>query len=517
MRVEQKYNVRNSITRAILVAVAIVLQVWIIYELLVAVNEYAPWIEGLLRVATLATAIGINSEHKNAAFKTPWIILILALPVLGLLLYLMIGSSLPMTKMKRRFAVYNSELDRLMPQNPEDMKTLEAEDPELANQAHYLCSHAMYPVYRGTDVVYFSEASEGMKAQLKALREARKFIFMEYYAVEDREAFAPMKEILKEKASQGVEVRFFYDDIGSIRFLSKTFIREMEQAGIQCRDFNPLIPFLKVFMNNRDHRKMTIIDGVTGFTGGYNLADEYFNITHPFGYWKDTGVQISGAAVRSLTATFLMMWNASFPGNVRPGVLKYLEPSVPLPARQGMGWVQPYADTPLDREHTGENVYLNIINAAKRYVWISTPYLILSDEIVKALTLAARKGVDVRVLTPGIPDKKMIYDVTRSYYTPLVRGNVRIFEYTPGFNHAKMFVSDDVTATVGTFNLDFRSLYLHFEDGVLLHECPCIPQIRQDFEKMFGDSSEVTADYLRDAKLLKRIKRGLLRLFAPMF
>lgn len=356
---------------------------------------------------------------------------------------------------------------------------------------------------------------------------------MEYHAIEDKQSFGELKEILARKAKEGVEVRLFYDDIGSIGFINTDFIQRMEAEGIQCRVFNRLMPVLNVFMNNRDHRKITVIDGKIGFTGGYNLADEYFNITHPYGYWKDTGVRLEGDAVRSLTVMFLEMWNAIkgtdtdytpyfLQDGAQPheaglaGSVGVTQSDANIAADSASGFVQPYADSPLDGEPVGENVYMGVVKAASEYVYFTTPYLIISDEMSRELCLAAKRGVDVRIVTPGIPDKKLVYRVTRSYYAQLASAGVRIFEYTPGFLHAKQCVSDDVTATVGTINLDYRSLYFHFENGVFLHRCEAVQKVREDFEDIFPVCREVTEQYAKKQSAAMKFGQCVLRLIAPL-
>ena len=321
------------------------------------------------------------------------------------------------------------------------------------------------------------------------------------------------------KAAEGVEVRILYDDVGCIGFLDKSFIDRMNAIGVQCRVFNYVVPFLNIFMNNRDHRKIMIIDGKVGFTGGYNLADEYFNITHPYGYWKDTGVKLTGRAVQSFTMMFLEMWNVM--GQADTDYEKYLKTSQEGTedgnVQKASGYVQPYADSPLDGEPVGENVYLNLIKTAKKRLYVATPYLIISDEMTRELGLAAKRGVDVRVFTPGIPDKKIIYGVTRSYYSGLVRQGVRVYEYTPGFLHAKQMLCDGDTATVGTINMDYRSLYHHFENGVWMHGCDAIRDIETDFDKLLQDSEEVTDKY-RDGRKNMAVRgwQCIMRLIAPL-
>lgn len=326
--------------------------------------------------------------------------------------------------------------------------------------------------------------------------------------------------MLEERVKAGVEVRVFYDDMGSIGFVNLSFARKLEAKGIACRVFNPLLPGLNMFLNNRDHRKITVIDGKVGYTGGYNLANEYFNYTHPYGEWKDTGIRLEGDAVASLTAAFLEMWEAS--GKTPAGVdvldieaqKKYLVQH-PYQAQQ-TGYIQPYADCPLDGIQVGEDVYISIVNKADRYCWFMTPYLIITDEMTHALSLAAKRGVDVRIITPGIPDKKLIYSITRSFYHNLVQDGVRIYEWTPGFCHAKMSVADDCMATCGTINLDYRSLYHHFENGCFMADCDAVLDIRRDMEQTFEQCREVTEKYKSGRSATLRLGQLFLRLFAEL-
>lgn len=512
MRTEEKTAVKNSVGRLVFVGLSVLIQVvWILF-LFIKLNKYSTWISLAFTVIAFFVVVRLYSKHTNAAFKIPWIIIILAFPILGLCLYALVGRPDVTKNMRRHFEQIDAELDGLLIQDSGVMERLEQKDPAVANQCRYICNYGKYPVWQNTDAAYYAEAADGFEAQKEELRKAEKFIFMEYHAIEDAESFHEIKQILAQKAARGVEVRVFYDDIGSIGFINTDFIKRMEADGIQCRVFNRLIPILNVFMNNRDHRKITVIDGKVGFTGGYNLANEYFNITHPYGQWKDTGVKLTGDAVRSLTVMFLEMWNAIKKSDT--DYERYL-PHIPWRAKES-GFIQPYADSPLDGEQVGENVYMNIIKNAKRYVYFTTPYLIISDEMNKELGLAAKRGVDVRIITPGIPDKKLVYQVTRSYYAGLVQSGVRIFEYTPGFIHAKQCVSDDETAVVGTINLDYRSLYLHFENGAFLYNCEAVNGVKKDFDNTFPISEEVTERYKSDRSAVLRIGQCILRLFAPL-
>ncbi|MCD8046800.1 MAG: cardiolipin synthase [Clostridiales bacterium] len=513
MILEKKSHVKNSLARVAFVLVSMIAQVaWIVITMSIMQNR-STLVSVLIRVLALFFALRIYGKNENAAFKMPWMVLLLVFPVLGLCLYTMFGNKRGMGKIRRKFYAESAKIQRMLPQQSEVMEELEQENPVMANQCRYISRFGAYPVYRNTDVRFYAEALDGMEAQLADLRQAQRFIFMEYHAIQEAEIFSRIKPILAERAAAGVEVRIFYDDVGSVGFIDPGFIGRMAEIGVQCRRFNPLVPVLNVFMNNRDHRKITVIDGKIGYTGGFNLADEYFNITHPYGEWKDTGIRLEGNAVKSLTAIFLEMRNAMEETDADPEIAGYLE-SCDYEAGED-GFVQPYADTPLDDEALSENIYMNLIKSATRSLYVTTPYLILTDEMSRELGLAAQRGVDVRIVTPGIPDKKMVYHVTRSYYEALANHGVRIYEYTPGFLHAKQVLCDDEAGTVGTVNFDYRSLYHHFENGVLLYHYPALADVRKDFEYLFERSREVTEQYRHHSTAL-RIAYCVLRLFAPL-
>ena len=565
MRTEQKSNIKNSIGRLFVVTVAVTVQVYWIALVFFRLTSLSPYLSLLSAAVGLAVCLMIYGRHTNAAIKIPWIMLILVWPVVGLCLYALMGRRNSTRHMRDRFERVDKSLAGTLVQDEAVLKALEKEDLGRANLFRYLWKNPGYPVYDDTDVTFYPEASEGFEAQLEDLKRAKRFIFMEYYAIEEASAFARLKKVLADKVQEGVEVRVFYDDIGSISFINTDFIRRMEAIGVQCRVFNPIVPILNVFMNNRDHRKFTVIDGKIGYTGGYNLADEYFNITHPYGYWKDSGVRLEGGAVRSLTVMFLEMWNsreqtddysryltngtekktgaagkeavsrrdvgavhgadnalrqeAAVRGTdnaLRQEAAARGTDNAPQQKKTPRGYVAPYSDSPLDLEHVGENVYMNVVKNARREVWFTTPYLIITDEMKRELELAAKRGVDVRIITPGIPDKKLVFQVTRSYYAELAAAGVRIYEYTPGFIHAKQCVADGEVATVGTVNLDYRSLYLHFEDGVLLSGCPCIVSIRRDFEAVMAVSEEVTEKYRARQKQSLLLWQLFLRLLSPL-
>lgn len=512
LRSEEK-SMKNSVGRLIFVFLSVLFQVgWLLF-LVLKLNRYSTWIYLLTIILTLFLVLHLYNKKTPMGFKLPWVMIMLAFPVLGVSLYLLVGRSDITKGMRKRLEIIDRKLLKWIPQDEAVMEELEQENFFIANQMSYVSRHAKFPVYKNTDVTFYKDASDGFEAQLVELEKAEKFIFMEYHAIEDAVSFGRMKEILAKKAAEGVDVRVIYDDVGSVGFINPVFVKRMENHGIRCRVFNPLVPFLNIFMNNRDHRKITVIDGKIGFTGGYNLADKYFNLEHPYGHWKDTGVKLCGEAVRNLTFMFLEMWNAM--SKEEPEDVSAFFPDVSYEAEEQC-FVQPYADSPLDNELVGENVYMNILKMAKSYVYFTTPYLIISEEMERELTMAAKRGIDVRIITPGIPDKKAVFEVTRSNYEELVKAGVRIYEYTPGFIHAKECICDDELAATGTINMDYRSLYLHFENGVLLYQCQAVKDMKADYEETLKLCHEVTEEYKGKIPTKTRLYRNFLRLFAPL-
>ena len=512
MRTEQKTSVKNSIGRLVFVGISVLLQVIWIINLFLWLNRYSAAISLFSTLIAVSVVFAIYGTHGNMAFKVPWMLLIAAFPIFGLCVFLLFGRSNLTRSMKKRYELIDEELFPFLNGDDEVIKELQEKDLSIANQSDYIWKYGHYPVYHNTDVAFYADASQGLEAQLAELKKAEHFIFMEYHAIEQAESFERILNVLKDRAAHGVEVRIFYDDVGSIGFINHDFRKRMEENDIACRVFNPIIPVLSVFMNNRDHRKITVIDGKVGFTGGYNLANEYFNITHPYGHWKDTGIRLEGDAVKSLTVMFLEMWNAV--KKTDQDYQKYL-PETDYQAKQD-GFIQPYADSPLDDEHVGESVYMNLIAHAKKEIYFTTPYLIITDEMNRALGLAAKRGVDVRIVTPGIPDKKMIFLLTQSHYEPLLKCGVKIYQYTPGFIHAKSFLCDDKIGTVGSINLDYRSLFLHFGCGVFMYKTKALMQLKEDCMDTFAASEEMTLEFCRGQNVFIRIFQGMMRLFAPL-
>ena len=512
---EGRAKTKNGVTRLVFSVVCILLEVIFVLLLFTGLNRYAEAINLCTWILGLIVILNMYASPVTSTIKMPWIFLIMVFPIMGLTLYLMVGLNGGTSKMRKRYKDIDERLLPLLPENHKIQEKLQHTIPKAGNISSYIQRNAIYPVYQNTDVTYYDEALKGLEAQLEELAKAEHFIFMEYHAIEDAEAWHRIQNVLEERVKAGVEVRVFYDDMGSIGFINTDFIKKLEAVGIRCRVFNPFMPGLNMFLNNRDHRKITVIDGKIGFTGGYNLANEYFNLTHPYGQWKDTGIRLEGDAVRSLTVTFLEMWNAVSDRDENDTDFSRFLTDYPYEAQQ-TGFIQPYADSPLDNEQVGEEVYISMVNKAEKYCWFITPYLIITDEMAHALTLAAKRGVDVRIITPGIPDKKVVFAITRSYYSGLARQGVRIFEYTPGFCHAKQCLCDGKIASIGSSNFDYRSLYHHFENDVLLYGCDAIGDMARDFDVLFSQCTEVTQRYSTGSGAILRIWQCILRLFAPL-
>ena len=518
IRTEKKTSAKNSAGRLIMAILAFLLQIVWIEVLVLLISRYSALINLVWTVIALIIVLKMYGQTSSATIRLPWIIFMLALPVMGVPLYFLYGRSVITKKARKRFDEIGEETKQYMIQDKEVADKLASTDLGVSNEFRYLYNHMNFPVYTNSKVEYHGCSEDGIESLIETLKLAKKFIFMEYHAIEDAVSFGRIKDVLISKAAAGVEVRLFYDDVGSIFFLNTDFIKEMREKGIDCRVFNPVRAIFNIFMNNRDHRKITVVDGLYAVTGGYNLADEYFNITHPYGEWYDTGIKVTGEAVHNYTIIFLAMWNGI--KKTDETIDKYIDidySEVAHLTRNCDYYVCPYADSPLGKDRVGENVYLNIIKNAKKYVYITTPYLIITDEMRRELTLAARRGVDVRLVTPGIPDKKVTYSMTRSYYPGLVKHGVRIYEFTPGFMHAKQWVCDDEICAVNTINMDFRSLYHHFENGTLIYNRETAVEIRRNFEKLFARSEDVSAKYADYKHQQLRLSQCILRLVSPLF
>lgn len=502
-------NRTHPSNRIVSVAIFVVIQACVLISMFVLFRGYFAYYYIVCIAITIGVAMHIVRSETNPAYKIAWLIPIMLFPIFGGLFYLVYGKRRPTRRERRRMAISAAAQDYTLSAAGADKSAI-PDDPDAAAQSAYITRTTGIPPFQNTDVRYFPLGEDMFRSLIADLKNAERFIFMEYFIIADGHMWQTIYDILAEKAAAGVDVRLIYDDIGNLFNLPENFFKTVEARGIRCRVFNRFNNILSSRFNNRDHRKICVIDGNTGYTGGINLADEYINERERFGHWKDSAVRLEGEGVAGLTAMFLSMWSFITGQREAPA------PFVPTRGVPAEGYVQPYSDTPLDDEDVGENVYLNIISRAKKYVYITTPYLIISSEMLKALTLAAKSGVDVRIITPSIPDKKLVYALTRSYYEPLISAGVRIYEYSPGFIHAKNFVSDDAVAVVGTINLDYRSLFLHFECGVWMHRTPAVLDVRSDFENTLELSREVTQEALPRPHGIRRFFVAILRIFAPL-
>lgn len=497
--------------RSVVVVTALLLQIAIIVLTISGFNEYFIQFYWLFIAFSVLAVLWIIGGRSNPSYKIAWIIPILIFPIFGGILYLMFSGDKKNKWIRRSTAGMEREMRAALSADfaAERVSSL---GEEAVLQSRYLEKNALCPVYENTLTDYFSQGEDMFEAMLEELKQAEKYIFLEYFILQEGEMWDSILAILLEKARSGVEVRVIYDDMGCLFTLPKEYDEVLEKKGIHCLAFNRIVPVLSTVLNNRDHRKFCIIDGKVAFTGGINLADEYINRKVRFGHWKDGGIRLRGDAVWSMTVMFLSLWHLY--RDKGEDVAWFAPERETLP--QATGFVQPYSDSPVDYELVGQTVYLNLINKARRYVYIMTPYLIIDDAMTTALVTAAKCGVDVRIMTPHIPDKKIIFEVTRAHYEALLEGGVKIYEYTPGFLHAKTFAVDDRYGVCGTINMDYRSLFLHFENGVLLMGQPVVEAIKADFLATQELCEAITLKQCRSLPWWRQLLRDLLKIFAPL-
>ena len=472
-------------------------------------SPYAAYITLALSVAAVLLVLFIIIKRDETAYKILWLLVILTVPVAGALLYLLFGNrrtARPLRKRLRRV----QEAGQPAPL-PCGGTPFEGEK-RMEQTVRWLEHKTGYPLMRAEDVRYYPLGDAMYPDMLTDLRAAKKTIYLEYFIIEPGEMWQSIVDILAQKVREGLDVRVMYDDLGSISTFNFSNALALEKLGIRCATFNPLLA-LKGTANYRDHRKMLIVDDAVAYSGGVNLADRYINREHPYGHWKDTGFRLTGAPVRSFTHMFLTFWNAFSLQKEEPMPMPPAAAAAE-PAAQD-GWVLSYYDSPLNSEATSNRLYIDLLSQATDYAWFFTPYLMLGDDLLDAMHAAAQRGVDVRIIMPGIPDKKLIFRMSRSFYQVLLTGGVKIYEYTPGFVHAKSLVCDDRAATVGTVNLDYRSLFLHFENNSLFYRGSIVARVKEDF---LATQSQCRAVEACDMKRYSRrwIIDGVLRIFAPL-
>ncbi len=547
--------------RALPAGLLIALQVtWIVTGVFNLV-EYFPVLTQIMRILAIVFVIVLlNDRSEQTEYKVIWIVVVLVFPIFGAPFYYLFGNRKPGRGFKRRLDAADVKYHLSYFQDRRTRDAFLQKDVRGAGTSEYIFNEQFFPVHQNTELTYFSSGEALLEGMMEAIRSAEHFIFLEYFTIEVGDVWEPMLNLLIEKAEAGVEVCLLYDDFGCAQYLPRNYHKELNQISpnFKCQKYNRMVPIFSVFMNNRDHRKIMIVDGHTGFTGGMNLSDRYVNINCPYGRWKDAGLRMVGDAVWNLTLMFLEMWESvdikAFRRNekrakllhrldrklehnrhtrrteeklteldedekeVFMGMINDLKDYMPHRYREKVrstGFVQPFGDEPFDDVPLSERVYLELINQAKRRLYIFTPYLIMSDELTHSLCIAARRGVDVRIVVPGTPDKKMVYRLTRASFPYLKKSGVRIYTYTPGFLHSKCMLCDNEKAVVGTVNLDYRSLFLHFEDAVYFSDAHAASRLYLDFRETFKVSHEVTAEDMKRS-VPGQILDSVLRIFAPM-
>lgn len=532
---------RIAFSRTAIIVVALLLQLFVFFASFYWLKDYSTVVYAAFVLLGAVTVVHILNEENNASFKIAWIIPVLVIPVFGTVLYIYINLQPGTKRIHKKLTKIEDEIRPYLAQNEETVQELQEQSAGEKGIADYLYHADNYPVYAGCKMKYYPIGEAKFADMIEQLKRAEHFIFMEYFIVTKSYMWNTILEILKEKAAQGVEVRMMYDGMCSLALLPYGYYKDLEKMGIQSIPFSQIRPVLSTYQNNRDHRKILIIDGKTVFTGGINLADEYINRIDRFGHWKDTAVMIQGKAVKSFTLLFLKMWHVakgkdSIPEeeirkytvsvweNAQTGDMCTDMESMRNTDMQNMqdkklhagGYVIPYGDDPYGDERIGKQVYIDILNRARKYVHIMTPYLILDDEMITALRYCAKRGVETVIIMPHIPDKIYAYLLARTYYKQLLKYGVKIYEYTPGFVHAKVFVSDDIRGCVGTINLDFRSLYLHFECGAYMYSNDVLHDVEQDFKETLKQCQEITKESCDKYPKGKMLVGKMLRLIAPL-
>ena len=498
-----------------IVSILLILQLIAITGSLLRISEYFVYFNIVLRIISALTVIAIINRHSNPSYKLAWVIPILIFPLFGGLFYLFITGQMHTKYYFYKLLKAQKDINGQYKQPEDVISEIENCFPERKNTVSFINNVSGMNAYRCKDAHYFAVGEEMKESLLAELLKAEKYIFLEFFIVKEGVFWDSILEILKKKAAEGVDVRVMYDGMGSLAPLPFKYPKILESFGIKCRVFSPFTPFLSALQNNRDHRKIAVIDGKVAFTGGINLSDEYINVNYPQGHWKDMAVKVTGEAAFSFTRMFLHLWwhNSRTHENI-----KDFEPhfSKEESVSENDGFVMPFYDIPQDKYQVGEFIYLDIINKAQKYIYITTPYLILDHEMTVALKNAAYSGVDVKILCPKIADHWYARAVAYSYYKELTEAGIKLYEYTPGFIHGKTFVSDDSVAVVGSINLDYRSLYLHFECASWFLGSKICSDVKEDFEKTLPKCELITIEYCDKMHPLRKLLNAILRLFAPL-
>ena len=508
----QKGIIHAIFSRFGLILLLLIIQVLILFGAFARFRDFLPHIWGGYILFMFIMVIYLLNSSINPTAKITWLVVIMLLPVFGVLLFAYTQSEIGHRAMKKRVNEIIADTKEQIPQSGEVMERFTKENEGAAALARYMQRSGCHTVFENTAVTYFPLGEDKFVEMLRQLERAEHFIFMEYFIIDEGLMWGRILEILVKKAARGVDVRVMYDGSCEFALLPRDYPKRMKKLGIKCKVFSPVTPFMSTHYNYRDHRKILVIDGHTAFNGGVNLADEYINQKEKFGHWKDTAVMIKGEAARSFALMFLQMWGID---ERKTDYTRFLSFQAG-PMEHAEGYVIPYGDCPLDNDKLGERVYMDILNRALKYVHIMSPYLILDGELETALQFAAERGVEVVLLLPGIPDKRIPYALAKTHYAPLLKSGVKIYEYTPGFVHAKVCVSDDREGVVGTINLDYRSLYHHFECATYMYGTACIPEIEADFQACLIKSRQVTMETVRREKWTVKLAGRLTKAVAPL-
>lgn len=508
----QKGLIHALFSRLGLMILLLLLQVAFLFAIFGWFRDILPHLWGGTVLFTAVIVLRLLNSQLDSTAKNTWLVVIMLLPVFGALLYWYTQSEVGHRAVKKRVQQLIDQTSEELPQKKETLDRLWEENPGAAALARYINRNSCHPVYENTAVSYFPSGEIMWTEMLRQLEEAKQFIFLEYFIVDEGLMWGKILEILAKKARQGVDVRVMYDGTCEFTTLPHDYPKRLQQLGIKCRMFAPVVPLMSTHYNYRDHRKILVIDGQTAFTGGVNLADEYINHIEKYGHWKDAAVMLQGEAARSFCLMFLQMWNIT---EQKPEFDSFLKAPA-LVTAEHPGFVLPYGDCPLDNDKVGEQVYMDILNRATHYVHIMTPYLILDGELETALKFAAERGVEVKLILPGISDHPSAYALAKTHYAALLESGVQIYEYTPGFVHSKVFVSDDREAVVGTINLDYRSLYHHFECAAWMYNTACIGEIEKDFANTLPKCRLVTRETIWTGHRGLQIFGCLLKAIAPL-
>lgn len=497
-------------SRLVVTSVLIILQIVVLVLLMSFLNNYYYVYNTLFILISFIVVVVIINRNSNPMFKLAWIVPIMTFPVFGGLFYLFFGRTHLNKKNQAKLEKALDTANEQISMSEESYQALKEDNPVIARQAKYLASSANSDIYCQTSTKFLSPGTVFFEELVRSLHNAKKFIFLEYFIIAPGRMWDTILSILEKKAKQGVEIRLLYDDIGTINTLPDGYVDILTKKGIKPAVFNPYRPSMDIYLNYRDHRKIAIIDGKIGFTGGINIGDEYINEKIRFGYWQDASIKIQGDAVNKLIVMFLQMWH--FTTQEEPRFDDYLQDY----KDKSDGFVIPFSDEPVTQSLICQNAYLNIINNAQKYVYICTPYLILDIEMTSALIRAAQSGVDVNIITPHQPDKKLVHLMTRAHYSDLIKGGVKIYEFTPGFMHSKAIVCDDEVAVIGTSNFDYRSFYLHFENNIWMYKSKAVLEAKFAHEAALRKSHEYTLEMLNNQPGYSKLLASIIKVFAPL-